>query len=362
MKSWTIKLLAVLVIASVFLASCSAAPTAAPQPAEAEAPAKEAAPAEAEAAPAEESAPAEAAAEPAKLKIAMVLSGPINDHDWNSVGYEGLKKAAEELGAEFAYTESVADADAQRVLRDYASRGYNLIFAHSFSFGDAALAVATDFPEVYFMAGTAEKTAPNMGTYDNPDYQGAYVAGMLAAGVSKTGVIGWVDGNPSPNMLANLHAYEAGALEMNPEVKVLHTFIGSWYDPPKAKEAAIAQVEQGADVLSAQGVGVIDAAIEKKVFALGAMTDQNYMGPENVLTSVTWNLAPLIKAVGQTVIDGTWESKGWSFGIAEGSVELAPYHDLDSNIPAEVLQKVTDKFSAIKAGEFTVPHNTDPVE
>jgi basic membrane lipoprotein Med (substrate-binding protein (PBP1-ABC) superfamily) len=86
------------------------------------------------------------------------------------------------------------------------------------------------------------------------------------------------------------------------------------------------------------------------------------MGPENVLTSVTWNLAPLIKAVGQTVIDGTWESKGWSFGIAEGSVELAPYHGLETNIPADVLEKVNAKFEAIKAGEFTVPHNTDPVE
>lgn len=297
-----------------------------------------------------------------KLKIAMVMPGPINDNDWNSVGYNGLKQAATDLGADFAYSENVTDADAERVMRDYASRGYNLIFAHSFSFGSATLEVAKDFPNIYFMAGTATELAPNMSTYDNPDYQGAYLAGMLAAGVSKTGVVGWVDGNPSPNMLANLHAYEAGAKEMKPEIKVLHTFIGSWYDPPKSKEASIAQVEQGADVLSAQGVGVIDAAKEKKVFALGAMTDQNYMGPEVVLTSVTWDLAPLVKGAAQSILDGKWESKNWSYGVVEGSVKLAPFHGLDSSIPADVLAKVNQKFDDIKTGKFVVPHDTTAVQ
>lgn len=296
------------------------------------------------------------------VKIAMVLPGPINDNDWNSVGYNGLTQAAKELKAEFAYSENVSDADAERVLRDYASRGYSLIFAHSFSFGSATLEVARDFPKVTFMAGTANELAPNMGTYDNPDYQGAYLAGMLAAGVSKSGVVGWVDGNPSPNMLANLHAYEAGAKAMNPKTRVLHTFIGSWYDPPKAKEAALAQIEQGADVMSAQGVGVIDAAKEKRVFALGAMTDQNYMGPASVLTSVTWNLAPLVKGVAQTLINGAWESKNWSFGIVEGSVNLAPFHGLDKSIPAAVLNAVNKKLADIKSGKFVVPHATTAVQ
>jgi len=296
------------------------------------------------------------------FKIAMVMPGPINDNDWNSVGYNGLKKAGDELKVEIAYSENVTDADAVRVLRDYASRGYNLIFAHSFSFGSATLEVAQDFPNVIFMAGTANELAPNMGTYDNPDYQGAYLAGMLAAGVSKTGVVGWVDGNPSPNMLANLHAYEAGAREMNPKIKALHTFIGSWYDPPKSKEAALAQVEQGADVLSAQGVGVIDAAKEKKVFALGAMTDQNYMGPTSVLTSVTWDLGPLVKGVAQTIIDGKWASKNWSFGIVEGSIKLAPFHGLDKSIPAKVLDRVNKKFADIKSGKFVVPQDTTPLQ
>ena len=119
------------------------------------------------------------------------------------------------------------------------------------------------------MAGTASKLAPNLGTYSNPDYQGPTSPACWPQGLPEVGAVGWVGGMPAPNMLANLHAYEAGAKEINPGVKVMHTFIGSWFDPPKAKEAAIAQVEQGADVLSAQGVGVIDAAVTKNVLPSG---------------------------------------------------------------------------------------------
>lgn len=298
----------------------------------------------------------------ADLKIAMILPGPITDNDWNSVGYNGLEAAGKALGAEVSYVENVTDADAERLLREFADKGYNLIFAHSFSFGDAALNAAEDYPNVTFMAGTAAKLAPNLGTYSNPDYQGAYLAGMLAAGASKTGAIGWVGGMPAPNMLANLHAYEAGAKEVKPETKVLHTFIGSWFDPPKAKEAAIAQVEQGADVLSAQGVGVIDAAVAKNVLALGAMTDQNFLGPKNVLTSVTWDLAPLVTAVGKAVKDGTWKSENWSLGVAAGSVNLADFHGLDAAVDPAVKKAVDDKIAAIKAGTFEVPLDVTPVE
>jgi len=303
------------------------------------------------------------AAEKQKIKVAMALPGPINDNDFNTVGYNGLKKACEELGIEFTYVEKVADSDVERVLRDFASRGNKLIFAHSFSYASAALAAAKDFPDATFMvAGSGFELAKNMGSYDNPDYQGAYLAGMLAAGVSKTGVLGWVDGNPAPNMLANLHAFEAGAKEINPEVKVLYTFIGSWYDPPKSKEAAIAQVEQGADVLSAQGVGVIDAAVEKKVFVIGAMTDQNHLGPEVVLTSVTWDVYPVVKAMAEAVTNGTWESKTYAFGVKDDAVKFSDFHGLDKNIPAEVMTKVNNKLAAIKSGSFTVTLDTSEVK
>jgi basic membrane lipoprotein Med (substrate-binding protein (PBP1-ABC) superfamily) len=296
------------------------------------------------------------------LKAAIVLPGPISDNDFNAGGYNGLKAAGEALGVEIAYSERTPPADAERVMRDYASRGYGLIFAHSFSYGDAALAVAEDFPDVKFMIAIGQTVKDNVGAYFNPDYQGAYLTGMLAAGASKTGAIGWVGGNPAPNMNANFNAWKAGAQEVNPDIKVMQSWLGVWFDPPKAKEAAIAQVEQGADVLSAQSVGVIDAAVEKKVLVFGAVSDQNHMGPQSVLTSILWNLAPVFTAATKTVVDGKWEAKNWIYGIKEGSITLADYHGLDVNVRPEVLQAVQTKFDDIKNGRFEVPLNTTLVK
>jgi len=109
-------------------------------------------------------------------------------------------------------------------------------------------------------------------------------------------------------------------------------------------------------------VGVIDAAIAKNVWALGAMTDQNHLGPQNVLTSVTWNLGPLVVDVAKAVQDGTWKSENWSYGIANGSVALADFHGLEANVAPEVMKRVDDKIAAIKAGSFEVPLDTSAVE
>ncbi|WP_417308902.1 BMP family protein [Devosia sp.] len=296
------------------------------------------------------------------LKVALILPGPISDNDWNAGGYAGLMAAKDNLDIEVAYSENVADADAERVMRDYASRGYGLVIAHSFSYGAATLATAEDYPEVMFLAGTAQELAENVGTYDNPDYQGAYLTGMLAAGASESGKIGWVGGNPAPNMLANYHAWKAGAEAVDPEITVMLTWIGSWFDPPKTKEASIAQVEQGADVLSAQAVGVIDAAVEKDVLAIGAVSDQNFLGPDVVLTSVLWDLGPVYTDVAKSVMEGTWESRAWTYGIKEGSIKLADFHGLDSNVDPAVLAEVEETMAAIKAGDFVVPHDTSMVE
>jgi basic membrane lipoprotein Med (substrate-binding protein (PBP1-ABC) superfamily) len=296
-----------------------------------------------------------------ELKIAIVLPGPITDHDFNEVGYEAVEAVGQDLNVKVAYAENVSDANAQRTIRNFAQQGYNLIFAHSFSFGDATLAVAKDFPKTVFMAGTAVQNAPNVGTYDNPDYQGAYLAGMLAAGTSTSGTIGWVSAMQVPNLLANLHAYEAGAKEINPNTKVLHSFIGSFYDPPKAKEAALAQIQSGAQVLSAQTVGTIDGAIAGNALAIGALTDQNFLGPKNVLTSITWDLKPLVGDIAKSVKAGTWTNKAYSYGIAQGSIGLASSHGLESRVPGDVQSKVNQKLADIKSGAFTVPHDTTTV-
>ncbi|PRY68818.1 nucleoside-binding protein [Glaciihabitans tibetensis] len=296
------------------------------------------------------------------LSIAIVLSGPITDNDFNQVGYEAAEAAGEEVGAEVAYAENVSDANAERTLRNFASDGYDLIIAHSFSFGDATLRVAAEFPDAVFMAGTATSNAENVGTYDNPDYQGAYLAGMLAAGVASEGTVGWVSAIQTPNLLANLHAYEAGAEDINPEITVLHSFIGSFYDPPRAREAALAQIQSGAQVLSAQTVGTIDGAIDGGALAIGALTDQNFLGPDNVLTSVLWDLAPVFTDVATAVQDGSWTNENYSYGVAEGSITLADFHGLDSRVPADVMATVLEREAEIASGEFEVPYDVTTVD
>lgn len=296
------------------------------------------------------------------FKVAIIMPGPISDNDFNAGGYNGLMAIKEQLGAEVAYSEQVPPADAERLMREYAANGFDLIFGHSFSYGDAALAVSEDFPDVKFMANSSLKQTENVGGYFNPDYQGAYLTGMLSAGASQSGVIGWVGGNPAPNMLANFHAWKAGAQDVNPEIKVMISWLGAWFDPPKAKEAAFAQVEQGADVLSAQSVGVIDAAKEKGVLVIGAMSDQSKFAPENVLTSTLWDMAPVMTAVAQTVKDGTWESKNWIYGIKEGAISLAPFNGLDAKVRPEVLEAVKARQAEIAAGTFEVPFDTSMVQ
>jgi basic membrane protein A len=291
------------------------------------------------------------------LKVGLILPGAINDKSFNQVAYEGLKQAIGTVGGSMDYSENVSDTDAQQALRSFASRGYDVVIAHSFSYQDPTIDVAPDFPKTTFMVGTGTKNADNVGTYQNPDYQGAYLAGILAAGASKTGTLGWVGTLPTPNLLANFHAYEAGAKSYNPSAKVLHALIGSYYDPAKTKEAALAQIQLGADVIEEQSVGVIDAAIAQKVLAIGTIVDENSLGPKNVLTSVTWVLGHVYTAILNTVQDGSWTNKDWSYGVAEGSIALAPFHGLDNLVKADAVALQEKMLGEIKSGAFTVPRN-----
>jgi basic membrane lipoprotein Med (substrate-binding protein (PBP1-ABC) superfamily) len=294
------------------------------------------------------------------VKIAMILPGPINDHEFNTVGYSALQRTGKALGVKTAYAESVSSANAARLLRNFASKGYNPIIAHSFGFGPQTVKVAKSFPDTTFMDLSPPMTK-NVGNYDNPDYQGAYLAGMLAAGTTKTRTIGWVSTLPIPSLNANFHAFEAGAKSVKPDIKVLHSFIGTFFDPPKGKEAALAQIQRGADVVSAQTAGVIDACVASNKFAIGAITDQNRLGPKNVLTSITWNLTPIITQVAREVANGTWKSRLIRPGIAGGEIGVAPFHGLQKNVDPTVFKQFQAKYAAMKAGKFKVPENTSKI-
>ena len=203
------------------------------------------------------------------------------------------------------------------------------------------------------------RLAENFSIYPGQNYEPCYLAGMLAAKLSKTGTIGTVAGFAVPATNANINAYREGARSINPDVILKVAFIGSWYDPPKAKEATIAQVEQGVDVVLADRAGVIEGAAERNILAFGVMSDQAAIAPETVVTSVIWDPYPLIKESLETVMAGTFKGQDLSpFELmSKGGSYLMPYGAFETKIPDDVKALITAKTEEITSGAFVVKYD-----
>jgi hypothetical protein len=206
-------------------------------------------------------APVAVAAEP--LKVAAVFETPIEE-PWVNQIHVALVKAKKEMGIVYDYSESVKSADFARVMREYAEKGYRLITGDAFGAERIARRVARDYPDVAFVFGSGIGPAePNFGVFDNWIHEPAYLCGMIAGKMTKTNTIGVVAAMPIPEVNRLSNAFYAGAKEVNKDVTCKFSFIGSFFDPPKAKEAALAQIEAGVDVIYAERFGVVEAAVEK---------------------------------------------------------------------------------------------------
>lgn len=298
-----------------------------------------------------------------RLKVALVLPGPINDLSWNAVAYQGLKEVAKSFTMDFVFQENVADADVERVLRDYAGRGYDLILAESFNYQDPAIKVAQDFPKVKFATATGFKVRsagfadvpPNHAVYDWPAHQAGYLTGVLAALMTKTKRVGFVGGYEVPDIIRQAEGYKQGVKALDPAVKTSIIYTGSWSDPEKGKEAALSLIDLGADVVAqaadGPGVGAILAAKSRNVFAIGYVADQNPIAPKHVLTSVILRKDVAYAKIIQDVLMGKFESKGYYFDMLASGVALASYHRLVPDAIQEKIQAFKDK---IMKGEIVV--------
>ncbi|KUO49773.1 MAG: hypothetical protein APF76_00575 [Desulfitibacter sp. BRH_c19] len=295
------------------------------------------------------------------MKIALLLPGAISDGGWNASAYEGLMELKDE-GYEVSFTESVPVPNIEEIFRNYAEQDYDLIIGHGFEFGDPALRVAPNFPESnFFVSGKTPPNAqiePNVGFIDQKEYEGAYLAGVLAGLMTETNKIGYVGGMEIPPQLANLAAFTKGAQSVNEEVEILGVITGTFEDPAKGKEAAIAQIDNGADIIcqtaDSTGMGAIEAAKEKGVYLIGYGGDQYEMAPDLMLTSIIVSIPIAIEMQVERIKDGTFGGV-WIAGIAEGITDIAPYHNLEDKIPEEVKQKVMEVREQIISGEFEVP-------
>ena len=290
------------------------------------------------------------------LKVGFVYVGPTGDAGWTFAHDEGRQYLEEKLGDKIktTYVESVAEGpDAERVIRQLASKGNDLIFTTSFGYMNPTLKVAKRFPKVKFEHATGYKQSKNMGTYFARAYQGRYLTGLVAGKMTKSNVLGYVASFPIPEVIRGINAFTKGAQEVNPDVKVKVVWASTWYDPAKEREAAETLMLQGADVLTqhTDSAAVIQAAESKGKFAIGYHSDMSPYGAKAHLTSTVHKWGELYLQKAQAVIDGTWKSEDLWPGIAEGATDLAPLNDA---IPADVKKLVMDKKQAIKEGKIRV--------
>ncbi|WP_411879338.1 BMP family protein [Polaromonas sp. YR568] len=292
----------------------------------------------------------------AKTKVAALYTVPF-EQQWVSRLHKALKAAEARGEIEYKATENVSNADYERVMREYATAGNTLIVGEAFAVEAAARKVAKDFPKVSFLMGSSGKVqAPNFSVFDNYIQEPAYLSGMIAGGVTKTNKIGMVGGFPIPEVNRLMNAFMAGAKETNPKVEFSVSFINSWFDPPKAKEAAFAMIDKGADVMYAERFGVSDAAKEKGKLAIGNVINTQDKYPDTVVASALWNMEPSIDRAIKLVKEGKFKAEDYgpySMMKYKGS-ELAPLGTFEKKVPADIVAKVKAKEKDILDGKVTI--------
>jgi simple sugar transport system substrate-binding protein len=308
-------------------------------------------------APAASAAPAPAPAASGPLKIAFAYVGPVGDGGWTYAHDRGRLAMQKELGdkVQTSFVEKVPEAaDAERVFRDMVSQGNTLIFGTTFGYMEPMLKVANDNPNVKFEHATGYKTAANMRTYDTRTYEGAYMAGVVAGGMTKTNVLGVVGSIPIPEVIRNINSFTLGAQSVNPNVKTRVVWVNEWFNPPKETEAAQSLINGGADVLmqNTDSPAVLQTAEKAGKLAFGWDSDMTAYGPKAHLASSQINWAPYYIKAAKEALDGTWKGGGntW-WGVKEGAIDLVSVSD---KVPADVKAKLDAARNGLKDGSLVI--------
>jgi basic membrane protein A len=293
------------------------------------------------------------------IKTAAIYTVPV-EQQWVSRIHKAATTAKERGDIEYVFSEKVSNTDYERVMREYCEAGHQLIVGEAFAVEDAARAVAKDYPDRAFLIGSSFKpdagANPNFAVFDNYIQDASYLSGIVAGAMTKSGKIGMVGGYPIPEVNRLMNAFMAGVKETRKDASFLVAFIGSWFDPPKAKETALAQIDAGADLLYAERFGVSDAAKEKGVLAVGNVIDTQADYPDTVVASALWHFEPTLDAAIAAIKGGAFKADDYgqySF-MGKGGCSLAPLGTFDGKVPEDVKKLVAEKEAAIKAGSFTV--------
>ncbi len=296
------------------------------------------------------------AAEP--IRAAAIYTVPV-EQQWVSRIHVAAEAAVARGELEYVFSENVSNTDYPRVMREYAEAGHNLILGEVFGVEQAAREVSLDYPDTAFLMGSSlppDPAFPNFSVFDNYIQDASYLSGIVAGAMTQTGRIGMVGGFPIPEVNRLMNAFMAGAREMAPDIAFQVAFIGSWFDPPKAKETAFGMIEAGADVLYAERFGVSDAAKERGALAIGNVIDTQPDYPETVVTSALWHFEPTLAAAMAAVGAGAFEAADYgvySFMIP-GGCSLAPLGTFADKVPDAAVAAVAERQAAIMDESFTV--------
>ena len=288
----------------------------------------------------------------AETKVGFVYVGPIGDHGYSYQHDQGRLAVEKELGVKTTYVESVQEgADAERVIRQLAAAGNDIIFTTSFGFMNPTLKVAKQFKNVKFEHATGYKRAANVSTYSARFYEGRTILGTIAGKMTKSNVVGYIASFPIPEVIRGIDAFTLALRKVNPKATVKVVWVNSWFDPGKEGDAAKTLIDQGVDIITqhTDSPAPLQVAESRGVYAFGQASDMKAYAPKAQLTSIVDNWSNYYVERVKAVMDGTWKSEDAWYGLKQGMVEMAPYGDA---VPADVRKLAENVKQSIIDGSF----------
>ena len=293
------------------------------------------------------------------FKVALLTPGPVSDAGWNAAAFDGLQLIKTKLGADTALVQTTSPSDFADAFRDFGSRGFSVVFAHGFEYTDAALEASRDLPKTFFIVTSGSASSANVASVTFKIEEAAYVEGYLAGLMTKTGVVGAIGGIELPAIRLTFEGFRRGFLASHPNGRMLVTYTGSFEDVGAAKEAALAQITQGADFLlheaDAAGLGVFQAATERKVYAFGASRNQNDVAPTAVIASAVTDIPGAFLKIAAQIKDGDFKPGMLEYGMKDQMVTVVLNPALQNRIGADVAARIASVERDIIAGKLALP-------
>lgn len=303
------------------------------------------------------------------FKVALLTPGPISDKSWNGGAYAGLMAIRDSLGAQVSHIQTKTPAEFDENFRQYGAKGFDLVFGHGFEFQDAALRVAPAFPNTVYVTTSGTSVAKNVAGGEFAFEEASYLAGLVAGRMTRSNMLGMIGGTELPPVKRSFEAFEQGARAVNPNIRVIVSYIGNWDDASAGKEQAIVQISRGVDIIfqnaDAAGLGVFQAVKEAKgVRIIGSNANQNDIAPANTIGSVVIDLPHAFLLIAREVRKEGFTGKVFSLGLHDDVVTFVPNPALSGSIPAESLSLVDSVRREMIAGTFKqklLPDSARPV-